>query len=54
MGIIRGLLYDNYHQKDIPAVMRSEGEALLEARKSPEHLEAITAFFEKREPKFAR
>ena len=54
MASIRKLIYDNYHEKDIPGVMRSEGEALLAARKSPEHLEAITAFFEKREPKFAR
>ncbi len=54
MGRIRELFYTNYHEADIATVMRSEGAALLAARRSPEHLEAITAFFEKREPTFTR
>lgn len=54
MGRIRKLIYANQSVADIPQVMRMEGAELLAARKSPEHLEAITAFFEKREPSFSR
>ncbi|MFN0096791.1 MAG: enoyl-CoA hydratase-related protein [Dehalococcoidia bacterium] len=54
MASIRKLIYDNQLNGDISAVMRSEGVALDAARRTPEHKEAITAFFEKREPDFSR
>lgn len=54
MARIRELIYSNYHEADLPRVMKSEGEALAVAYKSDEHGEAIRAFFEKREPVFSR
>lgn len=54
MARIRDLIYTNQHVADTQAVMKSEGEALAVAYRSPEHGEAIKAFFEKREPQFAR
>ncbi len=54
MARIRELIYSNYHEADMPKVMKSEGEALAVAYKSDEHGEAIRAFYEKREPVFSR
>jgi 2-(1,2-epoxy-1,2-dihydrophenyl)acetyl-CoA isomerase len=54
MRSIRSLLYENATNADVKAVMRSEGVALDAARRTPEHKEAITAFFEKRDPVFTK
>jgi len=54
MAGIRQLLIQNVHNDDIPAVQRSEGEALGRAYASWEHKEAIAAFFEKRDPDFSK
>jgi enoyl-CoA hydratase/carnithine racemase len=53
MASIRKLLIDNAHSDDTTAVQRAEGIALGEARRTWEHKEAITAFFEKRDPDFS-
>jgi enoyl-CoA hydratase/carnithine racemase len=54
MAAIRKLLIEGQLSGDTVAVMRAEGEALDRSRRTPEHKEAITAFFEKREPDFSR
>jgi 2-(1,2-epoxy-1,2-dihydrophenyl)acetyl-CoA isomerase len=54
MVMIRELLRDNGTQSDTKLAMRREGEALQKAYASPEHKEAIAAFFEKRPPVFRR
>lgn len=46
------LIYANCVEQDIATVMRREGEALARRRGSEEQREAVTAFREKREPKF--
>ena len=53
MGLIRSLLRDNAHERDLRTVTRREGEALRQAYASPEHREAVKAFLEKRPPNFA-
>jgi len=53
IGLIRSLLRDNAHERDLRAVTRREGEALRQAYSSPEHREAVKAFLEKRAPNFA-
>lgn len=46
------LIYANCVEQDIPTVQRREGEALARRRGSEEQREAVTAFREKREPRF--
>lgn len=46
------LIYANCVEQEIPTVMRREGEALARRRGSEEQREAVTAFREKRQPKF--
>lgn len=52
--LIKDLFNQNATDMDFRAVMAREGKALDEARGTPEHKEAVTAFMEKREPNFAR
>ena len=49
---IKQLLTENGAEADIAAVQRREIEALERAYASPEHKEAVSAFLEKRSPKF--
>ena len=49
---IKQLLTENGAETDIAAVQRREIEALHRAYASPEHKEAVSAFLEKRSPKF--
>ena len=49
---IKRLLSENGAETDIAAVQRRELEALQKAYVSPEHKEAVSAFLEKRPPKF--
>jgi enoyl-CoA hydratase/carnithine racemase len=46
------LIYANCVEQDIPTVQKREGEALARRRGSEEQREAVTAFREKREPRF--
>jgi len=54
MAKIKRLFAENAVESDINAVMHREAVALAEAYTSAEHREAVTAFFEKRKPNFAR
>lgn len=54
MVTIRELLRRDALETEIEAVLRREGAALNSLYKTPEHKEAITAFFEKRKPVFRR
>lgn len=49
---IKQLLTDNASESDTTAVQRREGELLARCYASPEHEEAVTAFVEKRPPRF--
>jgi enoyl-CoA hydratase/carnithine racemase len=51
---IKALLTQNGSETDLGKVQRREIEALTEARRSPEHREAVSAFLEKRTPDFSR
>ncbi len=46
------LLHENALESDLRRVVTQEGYAIRERRLSPEHAEAVSAFVEKREPKF--
>lgn len=50
--MIKDLLTRNANEADLAAVQRREFEALEAAYRTPEHREAVTAFLEKRPPKF--
>jgi enoyl-CoA hydratase/carnithine racemase len=50
----RKLIVSNVHNDDIPAVQRSEGEALERMYRTWEHKEAIAAFLQKREPDYSK
>ena len=52
--MIKELLRDNLMDPDLDAVMKREGIRDRMARQHPDHTEAVTAFLEKREPKFSR
>ncbi len=49
---VKRLIHENYMEKDLALVLRRESETLRAARFTDEHKEALTAFRERREPKF--
>jgi enoyl-CoA hydratase/carnithine racemase len=51
---IKDLLTRNGSETDLAKVQQRELEHLQDARRSPEHKEAVSAFLEKRTPDFAR
>jgi len=52
LRMIKTLLSRNGSDTDLGAIQRLESEMLRECWKSPEHKEAVTAFLEKRAPRF--
>jgi enoyl-CoA hydratase/carnithine racemase len=52
LRMIKTLLSRNGSDTDLGAIQRLESEMLRECWKSPEHKEAVTAFLEKRTPRF--
>jgi enoyl-CoA hydratase/carnithine racemase len=50
--MIKQLLTENATEGDLATVQRREGAALETAYRTPEHREAVTAFLEKRAPRF--
>jgi enoyl-CoA hydratase/carnithine racemase len=50
--MIKDLLSANAAETDLNVVQKRELEALNTAYRTPEHREAVTAFLEKRPPKF--
>jgi len=52
LRMIKALLSRNGSDTDLGAVQRLESEMLRDCWKSPEHKEAVTAFLEKRTPRF--
>ncbi len=46
------LIHENANESDIRRVVTAEGFAIREARRLPDHAEAVQAFVEKRPPKF--
>lgn len=49
---VKRLIHENYMEKDLSLVLRRESETLRAARFTDAHREALTAFRERREPKF--
>ena len=49
---VKRLIHENYMEKDLALVLRRESDTLREARFTPEHKEALTAFRERRQPNF--
>ena len=49
---VKRLIHENYMEKDLALVLRRESETLRAARFTEAHKEALTAFRERREPKF--
>ncbi|MCH7485212.1 MAG: hypothetical protein IIA90_08735, partial [Chloroflexi bacterium] len=45
-------IHENMAEHDLRRVVTQEGFAIREARRLPDHLEAVNAFLEKREPSF--
>jgi enoyl-CoA hydratase/carnithine racemase len=52
LRMIKELLTVNATERDLDEVQRREGAALEKAYRTPEHREAVTAFLEKRPPRF--
>jgi 2-(1,2-epoxy-1,2-dihydrophenyl)acetyl-CoA isomerase len=48
------MIYENAVESDMRRVVAAEGNSIREARRSPEHTEAVRAFLEKRAPDFAK
>ena len=46
------MVYEHALERDLDAVIREESRVFTEARGTPEHREAMTAFRERRQPKF--
>ena len=49
---VKRLIHENYMEKDLAWAVRRESETLRAARYTDAHKEALTAFRERREPKF--
>lgn len=49
---VKRLIHENYLEKDISWVLKRERETFRQAQTTAEHAEALTAFRERREPKF--
>ena len=49
---VKRLIHENYMEKDLSLVLRRESETLRESRFTDAHKEALTAFRERRQPKF--
>ena len=49
---VKRLIHENYMEKDLAWVVRRESETLRAARYTEAHKEALTAFRERRQPKF--
>ena len=49
---VKRLIHENYMEKDLSWTLRRESETLRAARYTDAHKEALTAFRERREPKF--
>ena len=49
---VKRLIHENYMEKDLALVLRRESETLRAARFTEAHKEALTAFRERRQPKF--
>ena len=49
---VKRLIHENYMEKDLSLVLRRESETLRAARFTEAHKEALTAFRERREPRF--
>ncbi len=49
---VKRLIHENYMEKDLAWAIRRESETLRAARYTDAHKEALTAFRERREPKF--
>jgi 2-(1,2-epoxy-1,2-dihydrophenyl)acetyl-CoA isomerase len=48
------MIHENAVEADMRRVVGAEGNSIREARRSPEHAEAVKAFLEKRAPSFAK
>jgi len=48
------IIHENAVEPDLRRVVTREGYSIREARRQPEHAEAVKAFLEKREPNFSR
>jgi enoyl-CoA hydratase/carnithine racemase len=48
------IIHENATEGDLRRVVTQEGMAIHEARRLPDHVEAVRAFIEKREPQFNR
>jgi len=47
-------IHENMAEHDLRRIVTQEGFAIREARRLPDHAEAVTAFLEKREPSFGK
>ena len=52
LGMVKELITANMAEQDMTVAQKREIAALMECYKSPEHIEAIAAFIEKRDPDF--
>jgi 2-(1,2-epoxy-1,2-dihydrophenyl)acetyl-CoA isomerase len=50
--LAKRLIHENANESDLRRVVTSEGFAIREARRQPDHAEAVQAFVEKRLPNF--
>ena len=50
--LAKRLIHENANESDLRRVVSSEGFAIREARRQPDHAEAVQAFVEKRAPNF--
>jgi len=50
--LAKRLIHENANESDLRRVVTGEGFAIREARRQPDHAEAVQAFVEKRSPKF--
>ena len=50
--LAKRLIHENANESDLRRVVTAEGSAIREARRQPDHAEAVKAFVEKRAPSF--